>query len=252
MLSESARTTTVHAMALVNPDRVSDDTGAIDLLNWSVIANQLDVDGYALLPGLLGPDTARELARQAGGMTSRYLPLATKDMGCAELFYVDQAPWAAWRAAFYRRLAVVANRWNDVLGIDRRYPAQLHDFIQLNCNAGQRQEQSYVCRLGVEGHLALHQRADGEHVFPFQMVALLSEPEKDFEGGEFVMVEQRPRMQSRPIVLPLRLGDAAIISTAVRPFKGSSGYYRVNLKHAISRVHRGERIGMEWSFHQAR
>ena len=88
-------------------------------------------------------------------------------------------------------------------------------------------------------------------MFPLQVVALLSQPVKDFQGGEFVMTEQRPRMQSRPIVLPLKLGDAAIISTAVRPFKGTKGYYRVNLKHAISRVRQGERIGLELSFHDA-
>ena len=100
--------------------------------------------------------------------------------------------------------------------------------------------------------MPLHQCDAGEQVFPMQVVALLSEPGIDFLGGEFVMTEQRPRMQSRPMVLPLKRGDAAIISTAKRPFKGTKGYYRVNLKHAISRVLRGERIGLELTFHDAR
>jgi hypothetical protein len=109
------------------------------------------------------------------------------------------------------------------------------------------QPQSHLNRLRVDDYLALHQRHDGEHVFPLQIVGLLTEPGSDFQGGEFVMTEQRPRMQSRPMVLPLKLGDAAIISTAQRPFKGTKGFYRVNLKHAISRVRGGERIGVELS-----
>ena len=112
--------------------------------------------------------------------------------------------------------------------------------------------QSHLSRLGVEDYLPLHQRNAGGQVFPMQVVALLSEPGKDFDGGEFVMTEQRPRMQSRPMVLPLGLGDAAIIGTAERPFKGTRGHYRVNLKHAVSRVRSGERVGLELTFHDAR
>ena len=111
---------------------------------------------------------------------------------------------------------------------------------------------SHLSRLCVGDYVALHQRNDGDQVFPLQVVALLSEPGTDFEGGEFVMTEQRPRMQSRPMVLPLGLGDAAIITTSLRPFKGAKGHYRVNLKHAISRVRKGRRIGMALTFHDAR
>jgi len=137
------------------------------------------------------------------------------------------------------------------MGIDHRYPAELEDFLRHNQKAGQTRAQSHLSRLGLEDHVSLHQRNDGEQVFPMQIVAVLSEPGTDFRGGEFVMTEQRPRMQSRPMVLPLKLGDAAIITVAERPFKVTKGYYRVNLKHAIGRVRKGERIGLELSFHDA-
>ena len=229
---------------------------AIDRLAWADIAAQLDTEGYALLPGLLATDLAQELARRANATkAAHHESLASGDLGRGELCYFGAnlpAPWMAWRTAFYHHLAVVANRWNEILDVGYRYPAKLSDFLQHNRQAGQVQPQSHFSRLGVEDYLALHHRDHGEHVFPLQVIALLSEPRADFQGGEFVMTEQRPRMQSRAIVLPLKLGDAAIISTAERPFKGSRGYYRVNLKHAISRVRSGERIGMEVSFHDAR
>ncbi len=159
--------------------------------------------------------------------------------------------WTGWRSAFYRHLASIANRWHEVLSVEYRYPAKLDDFLKRNRRAGQVRPQSHLNWLGAEDYLALHQRGGGEHVFPLQVVALLSEPGGDFEGAEFVMTEQRPRMQSRPMVLPLKRADAAIICTAERPFKGSRGYYRVNLKHAVSRVRSGERVGLELSFHDA-
>jgi hypothetical protein len=229
----------------------------IDGLDWTGIAAQLSAEGYALVPGLLGPDAARRLARETPTTEAGHrLPQASNGPWRGGLHYSFDAclspPWGVWRTAFYCHLATIANRWNEILGISDRYPAELDDFLQRNRQAGQFQPQSHVSRLGVEDYVALHQRSDGEYVFPFQVVALLSEPGTDFRGGEFVMTEQRPRTQSRPIVLPLKLGDAAIISTSVRPFQGTKGYYRVNLKHAVSRVHRGERVGVELSFHNAR
>ncbi len=215
---------------------------------------QLDAEGHAVLPGLLGADVARRLAGQTTALAASRTTLESMDLGRGELFYFGAgmpAPLEQWRVALYRRLVVVANHWNETLGVGQRYPAEIEDFLLRNRKAGQMSSQSYLSRLGVDGHMALHQRNDDEEVFPLQIVALLSEPGADFEGGEFVMVEQRPRMQSRPSVLPFKLGDAAIIATAERPFKGTKGYYRVNLKHAISRVRKGERIGLELSFHDA-
>jgi hypothetical protein len=198
----------------------------------------------------------RDFARHVDDLeTVRRVALTDLGSGRGELFYFAThlpPPLASWRQAFYRHLAPVANRWNQIRAIEYRYPADLHDFLQHNTQAGQIQPQSHLSRLVADDYLALHSRNEGEHVFPLQLVALLSAPGRDFDGGEFVMTEQRPRMQTRPIVLPLGFCDAAIISTAERPFKGSKGHYRVTLKHAISPVRSGERIGLELFFHHAR
>ncbi|UBM08803.1 2OG-Fe(II) oxygenase [Cupriavidus metallidurans] len=226
----------------------------LDRLNWVDIGLQLDAEGYAVLPGLLGADAARDLARLTSASGADRVALASSGLGRGELLVFGTglpAPLEQWRTALYRRLVIVANRWNEAIGVDHRYPAELEDFSQRNRKAGQTRGQSHLSRLSVEDHVLLHQRNEGEQVFPMQIVAVLSEPGVDFQGGEFVLTEQRPRMQSRPAVLPLSIGDVAVITTAERPFKGTKGYYRVNLKHAISRVRKGERIGLELSFHDA-
>jgi len=227
-------------------------TATIDRLDWRDITVQLDDEGFALLPGLLNPDEVRHLA--CGVEAFSCVPLADSGLGRGELFPLDDAlpaPWAAWRPAFYRHLSVIANRWNERLDLAHRYPADWSEFVQWNRHAGQSRPQSHLNRLRAEDYLALHRCDEGEHVFPLQIVALLGEPGRDFEGGEFLMTEQRPRMQSRPMVLPLALGDAAIITTAARPARGSASDYRVQLRHAVSRVRSGERIGLELSFHNA-
>ncbi len=225
-------------------------TLAVDALDWTEIARQLDNEGYTLLPGLFS--SAGFLAEGADRL--RQVSLASADLGRGDLFYYGDnlpEPLDSLRHIFYPHLMPIANRWNETLGVDYRYPANLRAFQQCNREAGITRALSHLNRLGKSDYLALHHRAEGEHVFPLQLVGLLSTPDEDFSGGEFVMTEQRPRMQSRPMVLPLRQGDAALISTVQRPFKGSKGYYRVNLKHAISRVHSGERVGLELSFHDA-
>lgn len=226
----------------------------LDGLNWDAIGSQLDADGFAVLPGLLGVDVARDLARQITESDASRWNLDSGSSGCGECLYFGArlpSPLEELRSALYRSLVPIANRWNETLAMEQRYPAALEDFLQRNGNAGQTRPQSHLNRLGAEDFIALHQHNGGEHVFPLQVIALLSEPGIDFDGGEWVMTEQRPRMQSRPMVLPLQLGDAAIIATAQRPFKGAQGHYRVNTKHAVSRVRKGERIGLELSFHNA-
>ena len=234
---------------------VSSFAALIDRLDWTGIAAQLDSEGHAVLTGLIEPAMADDLPRQTERWAaSRRESLASSGLGRGELFYFDEslpAPWASLRLALYRKLAPIANRWNEYVEVADRYPDELADFQQRNRQAGQVRPQSHLNHLRADDYIALHQRTEGVHVFPLQVVALLSEPGKDFRGGEFVMTEQRPRMQSRPMVLPLGLGDVAIIGTAQRPFKGTRGYYRVNLRHAISRVRDGERIGVELSFHDA-
>ncbi|MDH0649587.1 2OG-Fe(II) oxygenase [Pseudomonas sp. GD03858] len=227
---------------------------ALDQLDWAGIERQLDTEGYAVIPGVPRREAGRGLMRLSSAAGVERETLESRGLGRGELLCFGAAlpaPLAQWRAGFYRRLVAIANRWNETLGVDYRYPTELEDFLLRNRRAGQVRMQCHVSRLGVEDHVCLHQRNDGEHVFPLQIVALLSEPGVDFQGGEFVMTEQRPRMQSRPMVVPLGLGDLAIITTAQRPFKGAKGYYRVSLKHAISRVRQGERLGLELSFHDA-
>ena len=226
----------------------------LDRLDWTDIGSRLDAEGHAVLPGLLDAELARSLARQADAPHARRVSLASGGLGRGDLYCFDAgmpAPLEQWRAALYRRLVVHANRWNELLDVHARYPDELEDFLQRNRDAGQARAQSHLSRLGIEDYVALHQRNEGLLVFPMQVVALLSKPGSDFQGGEFVMTEQRPRMQSRPLVAPLGFGDVAIIATAERPFHGSKGFYRVNLKHAVSRVRKGLRIGLELVFHDA-
>ncbi len=232
---------------------ISFDT-VLDDLDWAGIESELDAEGYAVLPGLMGVEMAKDLARGIAPSAGRRVTLESGGLGRGELFYFDAGlpePLEQWRAALYRRLAVCANRWQALAGQEFRYPPELQDFLDANRIAGHTRALSHLSRLGVEDHVLLHQSNEGAQVFPLQVVAVLSAPGVDFHGGEFVMTEQRPRMQSRPMVAPLKLGDVVVIATAERPFKGAKGYYRVNLKHAISRVRQGERIGLELSFHNA-
>lgn len=175
---------------------------------WARIEAQLDEEGYAILPRLAN---SRE-------------PRALTDL----------------REALYPRLVPLANRWNERLGSPLRHPAQ--------ARWGATSPQPVLTILRQGEYQPLHQSEGAQQGFAFQLIALLSEPGRDFTGGEFVMVEQRPRMQSRPMVLPLKKGDVAVIAAAQRPHRGSNGYYRVKLKHAISRVRWGERMGMELLF----
>ncbi|HET7673943.1 MAG TPA: 2OG-Fe(II) oxygenase [Gammaproteobacteria bacterium] len=225
----------------------------IDALDWNDIAHQLGSQGNVVLPGLLGRAQCRSLAALMDqSAAADRVTLDAMDGGRGELFFLAQPlpePLAGLRTAFYQRLAPIANRWNEMLDSNERYLAEFKDFQRQCRDAGQSRPLSAISRLREADYQTLHHNADGDCIFPLQLILLLSEPEHDFTGGEFVMTEQRPRMQSRPIVLPLRQGDAAIIPVAHRPCKGSNGHYRVRLKHAISRVRSGERIDVELLFH---
>jgi hypothetical protein len=195
-------------------------------LDWTGMGAQLDREGFAVLPGFLDDSQVGQLADETRGG-----PLA-----------------AALRAGFYKHLVGVANRWNEVLGEKRRFPATLDAFVGGDARA---MTTSSTTLLREGAHGPLHQCLTDDRGFPLQLAAVLNRPGEDFTGGEFVMVERRPRMQSRPIVVPLRRADVAIITTARRPHKGTRGYYRVELKHAVSRVRSGERLGWELLLHDA-
>lgn len=147
--------------------------------------------------------------------------------------------------------APIANRWNEAMGIDVRYPSKHAAFIQRCHAAGQLRPTPLLLQYGADDYNCLHQDLYGEHVFPLQLTILLSEPERDFTGGEFVITEQRPRIQSRADVVALRQGDAAVFAVHQRPVHGTRGAYRVNLRHGVSRVRRGHRHTLGVIFHDA-
>jgi hypothetical protein len=155
------------------------------------------------------------------------------------------------RAALYEKLAPVANAWNESMDIDVRFPAAHADFISRCHEAGQTRPTPLLLRYREGDYNCLHQDIYGEHVFPLQVVILLSEPGVDFEGGEFVLTEQRPRMQSRAEVVPLRRGEAAVFAVHHRPVRGTRGTYRVNLRHGVSRLRSGQRHTAGIIFHDA-
>ena len=238
----------------------------LEPLDWAEIGEQLDRQGHAVLPGLLDAAQAQALAAQLdaadtlGGQARQRdaaAPQLTPGLEPAHPGLGDTCPAARplpellhqMLTLLYEHLVPVANRWNEALDIPVRYPHDLHAFSALCRSAGQSGPHASLVRLGEHAYQALHRNDEGPAVFPLQAVALLSEPQRDFTGGEFVITEQRPRMQSRPVVLLLGLGDLAIIATSNRPLLGSKGWYRARLQHGISRVRSGERLGLELLFH---
>ena len=155
------------------------------------------------------------------------------------------------RTAVYPHLVPIANRWNQAMGVDVRYPANHAEFIERCHQAGQVRPTPLLLQYGAGDYNCLHQDIYGVHVFPLQLAILLSEPGRDFTGGEFVMTEQRPRMQSRPVVVPLRQGDGVVFAVHHRPVEGTRGVYRVNLRHGVSRIRSGRRHTAGIIFHDA-
>jgi uncharacterized protein len=228
-------------------------TGARD---WTHIHAELDAHGWAMVEHLLTPSECRALAAlyQDGGRFRSHVVMARHGFGRGEYkYFAYPLPRLieALRTAIYPRLAPLADRWNDAMGIDVRYPATHADFLARCHAAGQRRPTPLLLQYGEGDFNALHQDLYGEHVFPFQVVFLLSQPGEDFDGGEFVLTEQRPRMQSRAEVVPLRRGDAAIFAVHHRPVAGRRGHYRVKLRHGVSRVRSGNRHTMGIIFHDA-
>jgi hypothetical protein len=233
-----------------HPDRVA-------ALDWSKLSSELDNQGSALVERLLEPEEGRFLAAlypQDSRFRSRVV-MSRHGFGRGEYKYFSYPlPDAVshLRTTLYPHLAPIANRWNESLGIDVRYPTQHAEFLARCAKAGQTRPTPLLLQYEAGDYNCLHQDLYGEHVFPLQVAILLSQPEKDFTGGEFVITEQRPRMQSRPEVVPLRQGDAVIFAVHHRPVKGTRGMYRVNLRHGVSRVRSGHRHTLGIIFHDAK
>lgn len=228
----------------------------VDALDWAAARTALDAEGAAVLPGLLTPsecEAAAALYDQPARFRSRVV-MARHGFGRGEYQYFAYplpSAVAALRSAFYPHLAPIANRWQAAMGLPARFPPAHDEFLARCHAAGQQRPTPLLLRYGEGDFNCLHQDLYGEHVFPLQVVVLLSEPGRDFEGGEFVMTEQRPRMQSRPMVLPLRQGDGAVFAVHHRPVQGTRGVYRVNLRHGVSRVRSGRRHTLGLIFHDA-
>jgi hypothetical protein len=226
-------------------------------LEWARIAEELDTYGCAATGPVLTPEQCAALAGMYAddGLFRSRIVMARHGFGRGEYkYFVDPLPSIVTdlRTRLYPPLAEVANRWNAALGVETRFPAEHADFRQRCFDAGQRRPTPLILKYGPGDYNCLHQDLYGEHVFPLQAAFLLSEPGRDFTGGEFVLTEQRPRMQSRAEVVPLRQGEGVIFAVNQRPVQGSRGWYRVTLRHGVSRVRSGERYTMGIIFHDAR
>jgi hypothetical protein len=224
--------------------------------DWAALASELGLHGCAVMEKLLERDECRDIASlyaQEQHFRSHVI-MARHGFGKGEYRYFNYPLpdlVSQLRTALYPRLAPIANAWNAQMGIDTRYPARHAAFLKLCHEAGQVRPTPLLLRYGPGDFNCLHQDLYGELAFPLQVAILLSEPREDFTGGEFVLTEQRPRMQSRAEVVPLQQGDAVAFAVHNRPMQGSKGSYRVNLRHGVSRVRTGERHTLGVIFHDA-
>jgi len=229
----------------------------IETYDWPKLSTQLDGFGCAVLEKLLAPDECRQLAARydEDALFRSRVVMARHGYGRGEYRYFDYPlpePIAELRSALYPQFAAIANGWNARLGLERQFPAE-HAAFLAQCHAGGQPRPTPLMLKYVEGDFnCLHQDLYGEHVFPLQIAILLSQPGGDFTGGEFVLTEQRPRMQSRVEVVPLEQGDAVAFAVHQRPITGIKRTYRVNLRHGVSRLRSGTRYTAGIIFHDAK
>jgi uncharacterized protein len=226
-------------------------------IDWTEIADELAAHGCATVGPLLSPKECRALAGLYGSdapFRSRIV-MARHGFGRGEYkYFAYPLPEviARLRAALYPNLATIANRWNEQLGVPTRYPPVHEHFLKRCHKAGQAKPTPLLLQYEAGDYNCLHQDLYGEQVFPLQVAILLSEPGTDFTGGEFVLTEQRPRMQSRAEVVPLRQGEGVIFPVHHRPVQGTRGVYRVNMRHGVSRLRSGRRHTLGIIFHDAK
>ena len=257
--AQFAKMHTVNAQTkpAIRPAASSNIGARVDAIDWAQATDDLDAQGCAVLEGLLAPDQCRTLAAlypDDKHFRSRIV-MGRHGFGRGEYkYFAYPLPdlIAQLRPALYVRLQGTANRWNEAMGIDIRYPERHEAFLKRCHQAGQTRPTPLLLQYGPGDYNCLHQDLYGEHVFPLQVAILLSEPGRDFTGGEFVLTEQRPRMQSRPEVVPLGQGDAVAFAVHHRPVQGTRGAYRVNLRHGVSRLRSGHRHTVGVIFHDAK
>ena len=231
-------------------------TDRVDGINWLQAARELEAQGWALLPKLLRAEECRAAAAlyDEDPLFRSRIVMARHGFGQGEYkYFAYPLPplVAGLRQALYPRLAPIANRWHEAMGLPVRFPPKHAEFVKRCHAAGQTRPTPLLLRYGPGDYNALHQDLYGEHVFPLQVAILLSRPGAEFEGGEFVLTEQRPRMQSRVAVVPLGQGDAVAFAVNSRPVQGTRGVYRTKMRHGVSTVRSGRRHTLGIIFHDA-
>src|SRR5690242_3008454 len=229
----------------------------LEALDWTAAARSLDERGYTLLPDLLTPAQCAGLAAmydERERFRSRVVMERVRfGVGEYKYFAPPLPPLiAALRAAIYPHLAPIANRWARAMGREEAFPAELGRFLEVCRRAGQTKPTPLLLRYEAGGYNCLHQDLYGEVAFPIQLTCLLSRNGIDFRGGEFLLVENRPRAQSRGEAIALSEGEAIVFATSARPIAGSRGHYRVTMRHGVSRVREGRRMSLGVIFHDAR
>src|SRR5450631_1976048 len=245
------------AKNIIRPAPASDIAARVDALDWAQAGSDLDAQGCAVLKGLLSAEECRALAAlypDDSRFRSRVV-MGRHGFRRGEYKYFSYPLpdlIAELRPALYAQLHDVANRWNEAMGIDIRYPRSHDAFLKRCHTAGQTRPTPLLLQYGAGDYNCLHQDLYGEHDFPLQITILLSRPNVDSTGGDFVLTEQRPRMQSRAEVVPLVQGEGVIFPVHHRPVQGTRGVYRVNMRHGVSRLRGGHRHTAGIIFHDAK
>ncbi len=239
------------------PVKLSTIAQRIRQLDWEALERALTEHGYALAGCVLTPEECGELIKlyPDDGRFRSHIDMACFRFGLGDYkYFADPLPDAVQelRANFYPPLAEMANRWMESLGSRERFPGQLGEFLKICHRHGQRRPTPLLLRYTAGGYNCLHQDIYGEVAFPLQVAVFLSQPGRDYTGGEFLLLEQRPRAQSKGEVVTPQQGEAVIFSTRYRPVRGSRGYYRVNIRHGVSTVKSGERYTLGIIFHDAK
>jgi hypothetical protein len=240
--------------------KAADETSVdqrIDAYDWNAIGNDLDGFGCAVLPRLLSPDECGDIAALYPHEEHfrSHIHMARHGFGKGEYRYFKYPLpdlIGALRTALYSRVAPFAHDWNERMNVATRYPKAHADYLKICHKAGQTRPTPLLLQYAAGDFNCLHQDLYGDLAFPLQITVLLSAPGRDFAGGEFVLTEQRPRMQSRVEVVPLAQGDAVLFAVHNRPVQGTKGPYRVNLRHGVSRLRSGRRHTLGIIFHDAR